>query len=90
MNSGQVNLKSCDDFSLCSDNSFCQHNQDQDTLCVEDIEDLLNFDDFNEENHPSIKHLNTEASINYVTCPLTTEIFDHDRTENASAKNIID
>mmetsp|Transcript_9887 Transcript_9887/g.14290 ORF Transcript_9887/g.14290 Transcript_9887/m.14290 type:complete len:386 (+) Transcript_9887:115-1272(+) len=55
--SDQMQLRNFDEFSFCSDNSFCKRIQDQDTLCVEDIQDLLKFDDFQEENDLDLKSL---------------------------------
>ena len=55
--SDQMQLRNFDEFSFCSDNSFCKLIQDQDTLCVEDIQDLLKFDDFQEENNLDLKSL---------------------------------
>jgi len=51
--SDQMQSRNFEIFSFCSDNSFCERTQDQDMLSVKDIEDLLKFDDFQEENNLS-------------------------------------
>ena len=51
--SDQMQSRNFDNFSFCSDNSFCERNQDHDMFRVEDIYDLVEFDDHQEENDPT-------------------------------------
>ena len=61
--SDQMESRNFDDVSFFSDNCFCERNQD--IFRVEDVEDLVEFDDYQEENDPSSTKYNSNTFCNY-------------------------
>eukprot|EP00590_Aulacoseira_subarctica_P007832 CAMPEP_0172424112 /NCGR_PEP_ID=MMETSP1064-20121228/21251_1 /TAXON_ID=202472 /ORGANISM="Aulacoseira subarctica , Strain CCAP 1002/5" /LENGTH=177 /DNA_ID=CAMNT_0013165879 /DNA_START=59 /DNA_END=592 /DNA_ORIENTATION=- len=61
--SDQMESRNFDDVSFFSDNCFCERNQD--IFRVEDVEDLLEFDDYQEENDPTSTKYNSNTFCNY-------------------------